>query len=266
MKPARPAQNAAMRSAEPDDPRRRRRARLASAAVLLAVLALLALGAAPLGWRAGWWGLALSFELLAAAGLLGLAGGILAAVVLALAPRGLGWRRYLLLGGAVLLGAWFIVTPLELWLRHAPAIHDISTDVENPPAIVAALPALRAERAASAAYAGPALAAVQRSAYPDIAPLFLPLDRAKAFALALATARSMPRWRILASDPATGRIEASATSFWFGFTDDVVIRVEAAGQGSRVDMRSVSRQGRGDLGVNARRIRRYLAALRRAAG
>ena len=55
-------------------------------------------------------------------------------------------------------------------------------------------------------------------------------------------------------------------SFWFGFVDDVVIRVEADGAGSRIDMRSLSRQGVGDLGVNARRVRAYLAALRRAAG
>ena len=89
---------------------------------------------------------------------------------------------------------------------------------------------------------------------------------AQAFALALATARAKPGWTITASDPQAGRIEASQASFWFGFVDDVVIRVEADGAGSRIDMRSLSRQGVGDLGVNARRVRAYLAALRRAAG
>ena len=69
-----------------------------------------------------------------------------------------------------------------------------------------------------------------------------------------------------ASDPQAGRIEASQASFWFGFVDDIVIRVGAAGAGSRVDMRSLSRQGRGDLGVNAKRIRAYMAALKQAAG
>ena len=62
------------------------------------------------------------------------------------------------------------------------------------------------------------------------------------------------------------RIEASQSSFWFGFVDDVVIRVQPAGAGSRVDMRSLSRQGVGDLGVNARRVRAYMAALKQAAG
>jgi uncharacterized protein (DUF1499 family) len=75
----------------------------------------------------------------------------------------------------------------------------------------------------------------------------------------------MPGWKLTASDPATGRIEASQASFLFGFVDDVVIRVTALGQGSRIDIRSVSRQGKGDLGVNAERVRAYLAALKAAA-
>jgi uncharacterized protein (DUF1499 family) len=76
----------------------------------------------------------------------------------------------------------------------------------------------------------------------------------------------MPRWNITATDPAAGRIEASEASFWFGFVDDIAIRVAAEGAGSRIDIRSLSRQGKGDLGVNAARVRAYIAALRRAAG
>ena len=126
-------------------------------------------------------------------------------------------------------------------------------------------PRARREHGASAAYGGPAIAAQQQKAYPDIAPLTLPLAPAKAFDLALATARTMPRWNVTASDPASGRIEASQASFWFGFVDDIVIRVTPAGEGSRIDIRSVSRQGKGDLGVNADRVRAYLAALKAAA-
>jgi uncharacterized protein (DUF1499 family) len=62
-----------------------------------------------------------------------------------------------------------------------------------------------------------------------------------------------------------GRIEATQASFWFGFVDDIVIRVEPVGSRSRVDMRSHARQGRGDLGVNAARIRRYMAELKTTA-
>ncbi|MEX2241047.1 MAG: DUF1499 domain-containing protein [Burkholderiales bacterium] len=68
-------------------------------------------------------------------------------------------------------------------------------------------------------------------------------------------------WEIVATDAAAGRIEATDTTFWFGFKDDVVIRVEGDGAGSRVDVRSVSRVGVGDVGANAKRIRAYLRAL-----
>ena len=172
--------------------------------------------------------------------------------LLALGAAPLGWRTGLL--------------PLRIAMHHAPPIHDITTDTADPPVIIAALPARQAEHAAPAAYGGPATAAQQRAAYPDIAPVILPVASAKAFDLALATARGMPRWNITATDPAAGRIEASEASFWFGFVDDIVIRVAADGAGSRIDVRSLSRQGKGDLGVNAARVRAYIAALRRAAG
>ena len=84
-------------------------------------------------------------------------------------------------------------------------------------------------------------------------------------ALALITAKQMG-WTIVAAEPAAGRIEADERSFWMGFTDDIVLRVTASGSGSRVDMRSASRHGRSDLGVNAARVRAYFARLKMAAG
>jgi uncharacterized protein (DUF1499 family) len=242
------------------------RDRIAGAAIALAALSLLALGAAPLGWRTGWLPLRAAFGLLALAAIAAVLGALLAAVALALARRRLGNLQILLLAGVLLLGAAFVLLPLRAGLSRAPVIHDITTDTDNPPAIVAALPARAAEHAAPAAYGGEAIAAQQRAAYPDIAPVILPLAPARAFDLALHTARAMARWRIVASDPATGRIEASQASFWFGFVDDIVVRVAADGDGSRVDIRSVSRQGKGDLGVNAARVRAYIAALKAAAG
>jgi uncharacterized protein (DUF1499 family) len=68
-------------------------------------------------------------------------------------------------------------------------------------------------------------------------------------------------WEIVATAPADGRLEATDRTRWFGFRDDVVVRVRPDGSGSRVDARSVSRVGRSDLGTNARRIERFLAAL-----
>ncbi|HEV2334660.1 MAG TPA: DUF1499 domain-containing protein [Stellaceae bacterium] len=145
-----------------------------------------------------------------------------------------------------------------------PAIHDITTDWDNPPQFSAILPLREAARANSVAYEGAAVSDRQRKAYPDIVPLTLDLAPAEALERAFEVARQLG-WAIVASDPAAGRIEASQRTRWFGFTDDIVVRVTAADAGSRVDVRSVSRVGRGDFGVNAARVRRFLAALRAAA-
>jgi uncharacterized protein (DUF1499 family) len=140
--------------------------------------------------------------------------------------------------------------------RLLPPIHDITTDLDDPPAFEAILP-LRAGAPNPAAYGGPEVAAAQRAGYPDLAPLRLNASVPEAYRRALAAARGMG-WDIVAADSAAGRIEATATTRWFGFKDDVVVRVRAAGAGARVDVRSVSRVGRSDVGTNARRIREYL--------
>ncbi|HEX2482883.1 MAG TPA: DUF1499 domain-containing protein, partial [Methylomirabilota bacterium] len=69
-------------------------------------------------------------------------------------------------------------------------------------------------------------------------------------------------WEIVEAVPAEGRLEATATTTWFGFKDDVVVRVRAREGGSRVDVRSLSRVGVGDLGANAARVRAFLERLR----
>jgi uncharacterized protein (DUF1499 family) len=142
--------------------------------------------------------------------------------------------------------------------RRLPLIHDISTDLENPPTFIAVV-ALRAD-APNSLDRPASLADQQRQGYPDIAPITLPAPMDRVFDRALAAAQTMG-WVIVTADKSTGRIEATATTRWFGFTDDVVVRLTAWGSGTRVDVRSVSRVGRGDTGTNARRIRRYLAAL-----
>jgi uncharacterized protein (DUF1499 family) len=146
-----------------------------------------------------------------------------------------------------------------------PPIHDITTDPDNPPAFVVVAPLRDAEGPDRINYEGARIAQLQRQAYPDIAPLTLSLAPTAAFNRALDTAQAMG-WTIVAADSAAGRIEASDRSRWFGFTDDVVIRITRAGSGSRVDLRSSSRVGRSDFGVNAARIDRYLRAVRAADG
>jgi uncharacterized protein (DUF1499 family) len=152
------------------------------------------------------------------------------------------------------------VPPTILWYRgkSLPRIHDVSTDIENPPRYVAVLP-LRKGARNSTEYTA-AVAAQQRLGYPDIAPVMLEVPATQAFKRAENVARSMG-WAIVADEPGELRIEATATTFLFGFKDDIVIRVQSTGNGSRVDMRSLSRVGGSDFGVNASRVRSFTQKL-----
>lgn len=95
-----------------------------------------------------------------------------------------------------------------------------------------------------------------------LAGVWVPLPPAQVCPLALAAAQDMG-WDVAETNEREGRIEATATTFWFGFKDDVVVRLTPVGAGSRIDVRSVSRVGVSDLGVNAQRIRAYLKRLAR---
>jgi uncharacterized protein (DUF1499 family) len=167
---------------------------------------------------------------------------------------------------ALVLGGAIVAIPLQYLLRGVPAIHDITTDTDNPPAFIAVLQARAAERAGGVDYRNPRIPQLQKKAYPDVVPLMTALPVAQAFGAALEVAQSMPGWTVVASDAGAGRIEASQQSRWFRFTDDIVIRVANDEAGSRIDMRSTSRQGRGDFGVNAARVRAYMGALRKRIG
>ena len=140
---------------------------------------------------------------------------------------------------------------------NAPAIHDVTTDFKNPPAFDRARTLNSPGRTD---YEGEAVASQQRRAYPGVQPLILSVAVEDAFEAALRVARESG-WELLGADVSSGMIEASDETFWFGFTDDVVIRVRVQGEGSRVDVRSLSRVGVGDGGMNARRVLGYLDRL-----
>jgi uncharacterized protein (DUF1499 family) len=140
---------------------------------------------------------------------------------------------------------------------HSP-IHEVSTDTVNPPQFVVLLPLRAADNATNPTGYDSKTAQLQRETYPDIVPLHLDQQPDQVFTRALAATRSM-EWEIVAADPTQGRIEATATSFWFGFKDDIVVRITAEGSGSRVDVRSLSRTGGSDVGANARHVRDFLA-------
>jgi uncharacterized protein (DUF1499 family) len=127
---------------------------------------------------------------------------------------------------------------------------------------VAILP-LRRDASNPPGYGGEAIAAQQLKAYPDVRPLTLTVPPDAAFEKALRAAREAG-WDIVESRPDQGRIEATDTTLWFGFKDDIVVRVTASDSGSRIDVRSVSRVGKSDIGTNATRIRNYLSRIQRS--
>jgi len=229
---------------------------LRAGAFTLAVLCAIAAAAAGLGTRWGAWHFRTGFTLLAWAAYGGLAAAILGLVVLVLDPS--SWKTILLGLSTVVLGAVVVGIPWQMkqQVQHVPPIHDITTDTENPPAFVAILP-LRRDAPNPAEYGGPEVAAQQQKAYPDLRPLFLIAPQKEAFSKALEAARAMG-WQIVDSNQDQGRIEATDTTLWFGFKDDIVVRVMPAVHGSRIEVRSVSRVGKSDVGTNARRIEAYL--------
>ncbi len=155
-----------------------------------------------------------------------------------------------------------VPTPIRQLLsgRGLPSIHDITTDTDDPPQFCALLPR-RTGRVSPPEYDGPAAADQQRRAFPDIVPLDLDVSAERTLVDAAAAARELG-WEIVAVDPARGTVEAIDTTFWFRFKDDIVVRVRARDRGSRVDIRSKSRIGRGDLGANAQRVRTFASLLR----
>jgi uncharacterized protein (DUF1499 family) len=184
-----------------------------------------------------------------------IAAAIVSALALALAAvraRGIAAPLF-----ALVLALAVLCVPLEFQraARAVPPINDITTDTDNPPRY------MTTERR----YPGAEFARQQHAAYPDIEPLTLAMAPREAFARALAAAEAMG-WEVVGRDAARGMIEAVDTTRWFGFKDDIAIRVSAAPGGSpnssRVDMRSKSRVGRSDIGTNARRIRAYLQQLK----
>ena len=216
----------------------------------LAVLAVLLLALCGPGTRAGLWPFRIGFGMFAGAMFAGLAAA--GAAIVGLLFPALRARSVPLLVAALVAGAASAAVPLDyVWRAKAlPFMNDISTDTENPPQFS---PPKEYE-----SY----FPEIQRRGYPGLHPLEIPLPPKQAFARAVEIARS-DGWEITATDESAGRIAAVATTRWFGFMDDVVIRITPSGAGSRVDMRSRSRVGRSDVGTNAYRIDDFLARMRR---
>lgn len=238
-------------------------ARIAGASLIVLLLSALLLAGAGPAYRLDLLSLGGAFDMLRRGVYLSAAAtamGLLALIVALICRR---FRPALLGGLALAIAAVMLALPWLHWQRAqtAPPIHDITTDTVNPPAFESLAPAR--EAAANAVdYPGEAFARQQREAYPDIAPVTLDMSLGLAQDVAEAAALDMG-WRI--AETSLTRIEATDTTTWFGFQDDVVIRLSETEEGVRIDVRSASRMGRGDMGTNAARIRDYFQAVERRA-
>ncbi|MGB5444071.1 MAG: DUF1499 domain-containing protein [Psychromonas sp.] len=245
---------------------RNRSSRLGSVLLVAAIVAVFAIGVMISGARLGLWEPIVGFGLirtymnpiaytLSGVGAFGL--------VVQLVTRN---RAGMVKTGITTLLGLGLLTPM-IYEQTQPAasyppIHDITTDTSNPPAF-RVLDDNRAGAKNSLLYGGPEITAQQNDAYPDIAPILSNKSASKAFSEALRVGKSMG-WEIVAQDPEQLRFEATARTPVYRFVDDIVVVVSSAADGeSRIDIRSVSRIGRGDRGVNATRIREFITAFQR---
>ena len=225
--------------------------RIARATIVAAVLVLLAGPATKFGilpWKAGL-GLFVVAALLAGI-------GALFSVVSLLRRRG---GLVAAIAAAAGVAAFAVPMASVVTGRAVPPINDITTDPANPPVYVMITAAMRGADAVPLSY-DPSFAAQQTAAYPEVKPLIVASPPEEVYPKMLAAAEAMG-WAIVSSDPASGRIEATATVPWWGFKDDIVVVMRPDGAGTRVDVRSKSRVGKSDLGVNAARIQEYLGKI-----
>lgn len=141
-----------------------------------------------------------------------------------------------------------------------PRIHDITTDLMYPPQF-SVIEGLRTSAHNPLDRQIPEdLATLQKAGYPNLGPIRInqPVNEVFKKAVLLVEKRG---WEIVAVAAEEGRIEATDTTRIMGFKDDIVIRLRAIAGQTQVDMRSVSRVGESDLGVNAARIKLFLAEL-----
>ena len=179
------------------------------------------------------------------------------------APTGRGGR------GPALVGTILGLLPVAVGVAvvgsagGAPAINDITTNPDDPPHFRAAQTD-DANTGRDLRYPGEAFANAQRAAYPDLAPIRVKGAPDDVYKRCVSAAQELG-WKLTIQDPATGFFEAIDVTRIFHFVDDIAVRVRAAGDGTVVDVRSKSRDGKGDLGVNAARIREILSRVKSAA-
>ena len=234
----------------------------ASALMIGAVVGLVCLLLGALGTKVGMWGFQGGFMLLGAGTVLAVLVfflGVIAAIY-SMTKKLQAEMSAIIIG--VVVSALMLVAMGSQFMAatSVPAIHNISTDTQSPPAFDKIIPLREAEGANPHEYDTEALAETQMQAYPQVKPLISSQAPGEMLTRVEQVLSDMGM-EIVDSNPQAGRVEATDTTFWFGFKDDVVVRVRPEGDGCVVDVRSVSRVGQSDLGKNAARISEILAAL-----
>ena len=227
----------------------------------IAAVALPLVGA--LGTRFGIWGL-VGLAIFAVGALLALITviwGVIAGIVV-LARRRTADRRPVVIGTIAAALILVFIGPQFAAGRSVPPIHDITTDTADPPMFDDVVVKLRSSPGINTLdYDAAKLPPLQKAAYPNVVPLELAVPPGAAFDKVAAVLPTLGL-EVVQADRNAMIVEAVATSFWFGFKDDVVVRIRPTEAGSRIDVRSVSRVGVGDVGVNAKRITKILDAIK----
>jgi uncharacterized protein (DUF1499 family) len=227
--------------------------------LIAGVLALLLLLLAGPLYKAEILGLMNAFFVMRIALIMGAVAIVLALIQVIFMRKTISWPAT---GVAVLCAAVAIFMPLSQMnkAKSVPPIHDITTDLVNPPKFVAIL-ALRADAPNPAAYQGEEIASQQREAYPELQTQKYKQTQEQVFDAALVTVKDMGL-EVVSSDKTLGLIEAFDTTTFFGFVDDVVIRIQSVEQMTILDARSKSRVGISDIGKNAERLNSLITGIK----
>ncbi|WP_417518334.1 DUF1499 domain-containing protein [Marinobacter sp.] len=228
-------------------------------AVILLITAGVLMAAAGPVYRAELIQLGTSFTWLRQGAQLAAGAAVLGLITLVLAGVLRRWRPAIVGALVCIAVVAMIAMPMQMKQRaqSVPPIHDITTDMNNPPAFTL-LAAAREEAPNAVDYPGAETARQQQAAYPQLKAINLSMPMTSAMEAAKSTIQARG-WEIAGTTANT--IEATATTRWFGFKDDVVIRMAETQSGVKVDMRSASRVGKSDLGTNAERIQAFLEDL-----
>lgn len=227
----------------------RRRARFSLG---LGIFALLAPIIGGLGTRAGIWSYGIGVLLTPVGLLMGIT-GLLLGLITFLRQRKTGERLMLAAyGSGISMLATLNLGAIMFAVLTTPPIHNISTDIEDPPRFTAAV-SLRGEDANPLDYDSEVIGPIQREAYPELGPVVMALTRDQMYEQVRQALIDMGL-ELVREDPGQGEIEAVASTFWFDFKDDLIVRLREVDGGTRMDIRSVSRVGIVDLGANAERI------------